>query len=138
MCVLRAALLLSAIWGAWAAWTALSVRSDVSDARHDLRALRAELDAESLLEGQGIEELERPPSGSTRSATGSSSPFLAPLRWLPVAGRQLSAATHQVDAAATGLQAAADLGGELEVLVDRGLGSGPGASRHPPRGGRDR
>ena len=101
------------------------MRSDASDARDDLRALRAELDAESLLEGEGIEELEASAERFDQIGDRLESPLLAPVRWLPVAGRQLSAATHQADAAATGLQAAADLGGELEVLVDRGLGSGP-------------
>ena len=101
------------------------MRSDASDARDDLRALRTELDAESLLEGDGIEELEASSARFDEIGDRLQSPLLAPVRWLPVAGRQLSAATHQADAAATGLQAAADLGGELEVLVDRGLGSGP-------------
>ena len=102
------------------------MRSDAADARDELRALRTELDAESLLEGDGIDGPERVRRrGSRRSATACDSPLLAPVRWLPVAGRQLSAASHQADAAATGLQAAADLGGELQGLVDRGLGSGP-------------
>jgi hypothetical protein len=113
------------VWGAWVVWTALSVRSDAAAARHELRATRAELDAHALLEGDGIEELVTYGDRFAEIRDRLDNPLLAPVRLLPVAGRQLSAASHQASAAATGLHAAAELGDELKAVIDAGFGSGP-------------
>jgi hypothetical protein len=103
----------------------LGIRADAQAAREDVRAARRELDADALLEGDGIEDLRRYADRFDRLAGRLDNPFLSPLRVLPVAGRQVSAADHQASAAASGLRAAADLAEEMEGLVDEGLGSGP-------------
>jgi len=107
------------------AWTALSVRSDASAARDELRAMRADLDARSFLEGEGTDDLAAFADRFAQIGDRLDNPFLTPVRLMPVAGRQLSAASHQADAAAAALDAAAELGDELRAVVDGGLGSGP-------------
>jgi Protein of unknown function (DUF4012) len=118
-------LLLLVAWGAWVAWTALSVRSDASSMRDELRDLRADLDVEAFLDGDGVDDLTE--YGERFAGIGNrlENPLLAPLRVLPFAGRQLSAASHQAEAAATALESAAELGDELRIVVDRGVVSGP-------------
>jgi hypothetical protein len=110
---------------AWTAWTLLSVRSDAEAARRDLRATRDDLDVESLLDGDGLTTLERAAARFDALGGRLDHPLLAPVRALPVAGRQLAAADDQVGAAADGLRSAADVGGSLRDLVDGGLGAGP-------------
>jgi hypothetical protein len=123
--LLRVGVVVVVAWGAWVAWTALSVRADAAEARDELRATRAAIDARSLLEGDGAEDLAAYGDRFARIGDRLDNPLLAPVHLLPVAGRQLSAASHQADAAATGLHAAADLGVELKAVIDQGFGSGP-------------
>jgi hypothetical protein len=106
-------------------WTALSVRSDSAAARDEVHDVRAELDAQSFLEGEGVEDLARSADRFAAIADRLDNPLLAPVRLLPVAGRQLSAAAQQADAAAAALDTSAELGQEIHTLVDGGLGSGP-------------
>jgi hypothetical protein len=101
------------------------VRSSAAAARDDLRAVRADLDARALLEGDGAEDLARHADRFATIHRRLSSPLLAPVRVLPVVGRQLTAASQQADAAAAGLSEAAGLADEIGSLVDDGLGAGP-------------
>jgi hypothetical protein len=103
----------------------LSVRSDASSMREDVRALRADLDAKAMLDGDGVDELAAYAQRFAGIGDRLDNPLLAPVRLLPFAGRQLSAASHQADAAATALRSAAELGDELRTVVDRGVVSGP-------------
>ena len=53
-----------------------------------------------MLDGDGLEALGRSAAQLDDIAERLDSPLLAPLRFMPIAGRQLSAASHQADAAA--------------------------------------
>lgn len=107
------------------AWTALSVRSDATSTREELRDLRADLDVRSFLDGDGVEDLDAYAERFAGINDRLDNPLLAPVRMLPFAGRQLSAASHQASAAATALRSAAELSEELRAVVDRGVVSGP-------------
>lgn len=107
------------------AWTVLGVRSDAEAARADLRTTRAELDTRSLLEGNAVDDLNTYADRFASIGARLHNPLLAPVRVLPVVGRQLAAATHQTDAAALGMRTVAEIGVELRALVDGGLSSGP-------------
>ncbi len=106
-------------------WTALRVRSDATSTREELRDLRADLDVKSFLDGDGVDDLDAYADRFAGISDRLDNPLLAPVRLLPFAGRQLSAASHQASAAATALQSAAELGDELRTVVDRGVVSGP-------------
>lgn len=122
---LRVALLIGIVWSGWVVWTLLGLRADAEAARDDLRETRRDLDADALLERDGLADLRGFAERFDRIGDRLDQPLLAPLRVLPVVGRQMSAASHQSDAAGGALRAAVDLGEQLEPLVDRGLGSGP-------------
>lgn len=117
--------LLVLAWAAWVTWTSLRVQAEAERARAELQADRADLDASAILEGDAVERLADQAQRFDRIHDRLAHPLLTPIRVLPVAGRQLSAASHQAAAAATGLRAAADLGDQLRSIVDRGMGSGP-------------
>ena len=112
-------------WGAWVVWTVSSVLADAASAREELRAVRSDLDARSILESEALDELAPYSQRFAHIGDRLDNPLLAPLRVLPVVGRQLAAASHQATAAADGLSAAVDLGHELQQTVDGGLGAGP-------------
>lgn len=113
------------VWAAWVAWTLLSIRADARAADAALKRTRATLDAEAMLDGTGVAALGRSAAQLDDIAQRLDSPGLAPLRFMPIASRQLSAASHQADAAAAGLRTAVDVGNQLEDLVDSSMRSGP-------------
>ncbi len=118
--------MLVAVWVAWVAWTLLGVRADARAADQHLKSTRAHLDVQSLLDGDGLDELDRSAAELDDIAQRLDSPLLAPLRVLPIAGRQMSAASHQADAAVDAVRTAVDIGAELETLVDSSMKAGPG------------
>jgi hypothetical protein len=113
------------VWGAWVAWTALSVQAEASSARDELRDVRSELDALAIVDGDGVDRLEEQERTFEEIRDRLDHPLLAPVRVLPVAGRQLDAASHQAAAAAASLRAVSELGDEVRSIVDRGVGAGP-------------
>ena len=123
--MLRGGLLLIVLWSAWVAWTLVDLRADARAADAELRRTRDELDVAAMLEGDGTEALDRSADDLEEIADRLDSPLLGPLRFMPVAGRQLSAASHQADAAHAGLRAAVDVSEELQALVDDSMHSGP-------------
>lgn len=111
-------------WSTWVIWTILSVRSEASAARVQVQAER-DVDARSFLDGDTNAELATYAEQFAGLEERLDHPLLAPVRWVPVAGRQLDAARHQMGAAATGLRAAAAIGEQLRPLVRRGMSAGP-------------
>ncbi len=122
---MRGGLLLIGLWVAWVAWTLISIRADARAADRRLSATRAGMDVEAMLDGEGIDALARSVADLEDIAGRLDSPGLFPLRFMPIAGRQLSAASHQADAAVTGLQTAVDVSDQLRRFVDSGMQSGP-------------
>ena len=97
---------------AWAAHVTTEVSAAADDAT-DLRdRLRRTLDVEeplTLVEPGTRAELDAIATDLTEVADRLDRPALVPLRWLPVAGRQLDAADHQLDAATTTLRIVSEL-----------------------------
>ncbi|MGQ0830798.1 MAG: DUF4012 domain-containing protein [Microthrixaceae bacterium] len=106
-------------------WTILGAWSDGRAADRELRSLRRDLGVRSMLEGEGIDSLTASAGRFEAISDRLGTPLLAPVRVMPFVGRQLSAASHQADAAAAGLRAAADISGQLKGLVDSSVTSGP-------------
>lgn len=104
----------------------LSVRADARATADELTAVRAALTVETLLDGDGVQSLERLRGRFDALGDRLDSPLLAPLRIVPVLGRQVSAAAAQADGAAHGLTVAVEVGTELRELVDGSMQSGPG------------
>lgn len=121
----RALLVVAVLWAAWATWTALRVKAEAESARRDLREARAELDVESLLEGDALEVLADAADRFAAIEARLDNPLLAPARAAPVVGRQLRAASSQAGAAAEALEAVGDVGAEVVALAEEGLASGP-------------
>lgn len=114
----------AAAWSAWVIWTVVGVRAEALAAVDDVRAASAR-DARDYLERDAIDELSGYAETFTALADQLDHPLLVPVRWTPVVGRQLDAARHQADAAASGLRAAANLGEDLQPLMDGGFSAGP-------------
>lgn len=77
-----------------------------------------------MLDGDGTEALGAAAVASRRVADRIDTPVLAPLRVLPVVGRQIRAASRQAAGVADGLEVAQRVGEELQVLLPD-LGAGP-------------
>ncbi|MGQ0433009.1 MAG: DUF4012 domain-containing protein [Microthrixaceae bacterium] len=97
----------------------------MSSADRELTSLRNDLDVGSLLAGDGVASINATASRFDHIAGRLDSPLLAPLRVVPVLGRQLSAVADQAEGASAGLSAAADLSDQLRGLVDAGVRTGP-------------
>lgn len=102
----------------------MAVRSEAWAARADIRNAAA-LDAEAFLQGDALEQLETDTDRFARLGARLDQPLLDPIGWLPVVGRQLDAGRRQMHAAVEGLRAAAEVGGELRIVVDAGMTAGP-------------
>jgi hypothetical protein len=102
-----------------------SVRAEAWAARADVRDAR-QLDLQAFLEGDALEQLDHDADRFERIGRRLDQPLLAPVAWMPILGRQLDAVRHQIDAAAEGLRTAAEVGDEVRVLYEQGMGAGPG------------
>ncbi len=76
-------------WLGLAAVTLLSAQRDVRDGIHAIDAAREKVDAEAVVEGRLLPELGAARSKFARVHDRLSGPLLAPLRLVPVLGRQL-------------------------------------------------
>lgn len=113
------------MWALWAGWTVASAAADARGAERALDGLRSDLDIRSLIEGDGVAEINTVAERFDEVGARLGSPLLAPMRVAPVFGRQLSAVTHQADAAAVGLRAAAEASDLLDGLVESSARPGP-------------
>lgn len=100
------------LWGALAAFQLLGARADASGALDDLQAFRRTANADTLLGGEGVDELRAASRRFRDAEARTESLLVSPLRVLPVVGRQV----RSVDAL-TG--AAADLTDEAARALDR-------------------
>ena len=77
-----------------------------------------------MLDGEGTEALGEAAAASRKVADRIDTPILAPLRLLPVVGRQVRAVSRQASGVADGLEVAERVGEDLQVLLPD-LGAGP-------------
>ena len=78
----------------------------------------------SVLDGEGTDQLGAAAAASRKVADRLDTPVLAPLRVLPVVGRQVRAATRQAAGVADGLEIAQQVGDDLqELMPDLGAGA---------------
>ena len=117
--------MLALVWAVWVLWTVLSAASDARAAEKALDGLRSDLDIRSLIEGDGIAEIAAVADRFDAVDARLRSPLLAPVRLAPVIGRQIAAVSHQADAAAAGLRAAAEVSDQLDGLVESSARPGP-------------
>src|SRR5437762_5569668 len=98
---------------------------DLRDGRAAARAARADVDAKAIADGTSVPDLRRAHDRFRAAARATANPALLPVRFLPVAGRQLrsvhalSAAARDVSGAAAEAMTRAD-----DVLADP-RGGGP-------------
>ena len=100
---LRAALLVLAVLAVWVGACAvllLRAREDAANGLASISVAERQSDPKELLEGTPVAPLEDAEASFASARNRLKNPVLTPIRWLPVLGRQLKAATAMADAAA--------------------------------------
>jgi hypothetical protein len=114
------------VWLLLAAWQLLGARSDLQDGGDALQAVRRDATVESMLEPETTDELDRADDHFASARRHLRSPFVSPLRALPVVGRQIRAADRVESTARLATFIAHDAVDELRELSERGSVAGPG------------
>lgn len=104
-------------WAAVAAWLVLTARTDLIQAQDDLGRIREDTKTADLLADTTTAELDLIGRRLARSHDKLASPLLAPVRVLPVVGRQLRSADALAGAANQATAVAVDVLREVEGTV---------------------
>lgn len=106
------------VWAALAGIQLLGARGDVRDGVDGLEAARDELSPSDLIEGTGIGTLEDAEESFRAARDQVRSPWVSPLRALPVVGRQVRSVDAMsgaaADVVAAGVESIDEAGAELE------------------------
>ena len=134
--MLGVAVLALVVWAVLAAAVLLRARRDTYAGIDKLQQAREVLTPKALVEGEGVDLLRDAQADFERAHSGVRSPLLAPLRVLPVIGRQVRAvdgmtngAAEVVDAGTEAIEGAGDAldraqpKGDARVAVVRELGA---------------
>lgn len=116
--------LLVAGWLAISAWQLLQVRDDLEDGGDALVAARRDSTVETLLDPSTTDALDDARSRFEAARGGLRGPLVAPLRLLPVVGRQIRAADRVESTARAAIGIAEDSIADLRELRDRGTAKG--------------
>jgi len=112
------------VWGVLVTAIALRARRDMYSGIDRLEQARDVLTPEALVRGDGVDLLLDAEADFRRAHNGVRSPLLAPLRVLPVVGRQVRAVDGMTSSAAevvdAGVEAIEDAGDALERAHPRG------------------
>lgn len=111
-------------WLALGVWHLLEARDQLRSGADDLAAARRGATVETLLEPATTEELTRAEQRFSSARDRLRSPFVTPLRALPVVGRQIRAADRVEVTARSATSIALDAVADLRELEDRGAGTG--------------
>ncbi|MBX3315176.1 MAG: DUF4012 domain-containing protein [Actinobacteria bacterium] len=111
-------------WLALGAWQLLGARDQLRSGADELQAARRGATVETLLEPSTNAELDRAEQRFDSARDKLRSPFVTPLRILPVVGRQIRAADRIEVSARTAADIASDAVADLRVLKERGAGAG--------------
>ena len=103
-------------WAAVAAALLLSAAGEARTAKQGLEAARDRFTADELIEGEGLAALDRAQGHFARAESRVGALPLAPVRVLPVLGRQVRSLHSLAGAGADILAVAADAAGEVEDL----------------------
>lgn len=103
-----------ALWLLFCGWSLLQARSELLDVRSELRTIRDDTDGAALLEETTTRRLDRLGERIAGARDRVRSPVLAPLRALPVLGRQL----HSVDGLAGATEEVIDISSTTLRRVD--------------------
>lgn len=113
-----------AVWAVLTLTTLAQARRDAQAGIDKLEAARDVLTPTGLVEGEGVEILRDAEADFERARSGVRSPLVAPLRILPVVGRQVRSVDALTGAAATvvdaGIDAVEEAGALLEGANPRG------------------
>lgn len=127
----RRRLLLSAAGAAVGLWAAactvllLQAAGDLRAGREAATSARDGIDASAIAEGGVVGPLRQAASRFGSAAATTRSPILAPVRILPIAGRQLRSITALSEAAGEVAAAGADAAQQAQRVLDEPSGGGP-------------
>jgi len=126
--LLRPATLLLAVLVVWLVVVALVLlwaRSDATEGLAMVEKAQSRSSPKDLLEGRATEPLAKARTSFRSSSRLMGSPVLAPLRLLPVVGRQLRSGKALTEAAAEISGIGVDVAGEAKQTLSKSHGTGP-------------
>jgi Protein of unknown function (DUF4012) len=114
-----------AAYGAVVVFLLLNARRSALDGLSELKAARQDLTVEALVHGEADDRLRRAADALGRAERSLSSPLLAPMKLMPIAGRQLRSVTALTSAAHEGAEVGADVVGQVRAIATAELPPGP-------------
>jgi hypothetical protein len=109
-----------AVWGAFVAVALVRARSDTRDGIDALQRVQNELTPQELLRGGGVDQLRVAGADFRRARKRVRSPFVVPLRILPVIGRQIASVDTLTGSAARVVDIGVEAIDEARAAVDAG------------------
>jgi hypothetical protein len=119
------ALVVVAAWVAACALLLVQARRDIVDGLASVRAAEKLTSPDDLVEGRPLASLAEARSAFRSARDRLHHPALTPVRWLPVAGRQLRTATALASAASTVTDVSADSVRQARAALEAVHGTGP-------------
>lgn len=113
------------LWAAACAVLLVGAARDLRAGRDAASSARESLDATAIAEGDVLDPLRTAADHFESAADATSSPILAPVRILPIAGRQLRSVAALSEAAGTVSDAGADAVAQAQRVLDEPSGGGP-------------
>ncbi|QXC61341.1 DUF4012 domain-containing protein [Aquihabitans sp. G128] len=123
--VLLSLLGVAILWMIGTAYLANEARRAMSSGKDRLESVRQGATTSSLLDPKTAKDLDAADADFSRARSKLRSPVLAPLRIVPVLGRQVRAADKVVATSKGAASLAADAVDDLQELQGRDLGAGP-------------
>jgi hypothetical protein len=113
-----------AIWGAFVALALVRARSDTRAGIDTLESVQQKLTPAQLLRGEGVPELQIAEADFARARSRVRSPLLAPLRIVPVLGRQVDSVDTLTDSAARVVSVGIEAVQQSRAVVNSGHPTG--------------